>query len=109
MYITNLSNYYEESSAASTIIYGITMTYIINIVFFGLNMKVIRKCDKYIQWKQENPITEKIIIVAALISTFQFYRIIFVGVGVLDIENKIIDEDVENENKKEKGTITNTK
>ena len=36
MYIVNLAGLYDEPESDSTIVYAIVVTYIVNVLFFGL-------------------------------------------------------------------------
>jgi uncharacterized membrane protein len=66
-----------HSQSTVVIVYAIACSYILNIVFFILYLKVLRNDEFYEDWREENEVREKILVVSALLTSFQLYRIAF--------------------------------
>jgi hypothetical protein len=62
--------------SAVILLYGLTCSYILNMLFFCLYWKVMRKDSYYGKWR-ETAKWEPILVFFALITSFQLYRIIF--------------------------------
>lgn len=68
----------EGHSQSSVILgYAIGASYLLNLVFFLLYLKIMRKDAFYTAWRNTKKTRETILVFAALLTSFQLYRIAF--------------------------------
>jgi hypothetical protein len=94
----------EMWQSAVVLLYGLTSSYILNLLFFCLYWKVMRKDSYYGKWRESAP-WEPILVFFAILTSFQLYRIIF---SRLAKTIKLEKENPSNVDKKYKFTDENT-
>ena len=56
--------------------YAIVSSYFLNVIFFILYRTVMMKDEYYNEWRDSNLNKERILVIAALLTSFQFYRLV---------------------------------
>ena len=74
LYLTVKDNQWQSSVV---LLYGIASSYILNFIFFCLYLKVMREDEYYNKWREKRIVGETILVVWALLTSFQLYRIVF--------------------------------
>ena len=67
LYLTHKDNHWESFVV---LVYGITSSYILNFVFFGLYFRVMRKDEYYCKWREGRIWQERMLVAAALLTSF---------------------------------------
>jgi hypothetical protein len=70
------------------LLYGILSSYILNAIFFCLYLKVMRQDEFYNKWRDQRKTRETILVIAALLTSFQLYRIAFQQLSAVIKESK---------------------
>lgn len=74
LYLAIEGSYWQSSVI---LLFGIGCSYVLNLVFFFLYLKVMRHDEYYDRWRQDRKLSEGILVTAALLTSFQLYRLVF--------------------------------
>jgi hypothetical protein len=74
MFLTVKEDMWQSSAV---LMYGLTSSYILNAIFFCLYLSVMRQDEYYNKWRETRKFWETLLVVCALLSSFQLYRIAF--------------------------------
>jgi len=77
MFLLYLAVKEEMTESAMVLIYVIASSYILNIIFCCLYLNVMREDEYYNRWREERIKSEQILVILALLTSFQLYRIAF--------------------------------
>lgn len=74
LYLTVKSSNWQSAVILS---FALSCSYILNLLFFCLYVKVMREDAYYEHWRQGRSKSECVLVTLALLTTFQLYRIVF--------------------------------
>jgi len=74
LYLAVTGKYWQSSVI---LLFGIGCSYVLNLVFFFLYLKVMRHDEYYDRWRQGRKVREGVLVALALLTSFQLYRIVF--------------------------------
>lgn len=74
LYLTIKDNQFQSTVV---LCYGILSSYILNFIFFCLYKEVMRNDEYYMKWRQDRVKRETVLVISAVLTSFQLFRIAF--------------------------------
>jgi len=77
LFLMSLTVKEDMWQSSAVLLYGLASSYILNAIFFCLYLSVMRQDEYYNKWRETRKCQETLLVVCALLSSFQLYRIAF--------------------------------